>query len=91
MSKSDFERVGWQCNGDCRRLTNETLDEPAVMFLPGGSGSCRTIAKLGRCLALPLELWTGSFQSAARLKGDVLTLAVSATVTALSRFAFDKG
>ncbi len=49
------------------------------MLIPGGSGSCRTRAKLGRSLALPLEPWTGSFQSAARLEGDVLTLAVSAT------------
>ena len=39
----------------------------AVSIVPGGRGSCRTKAKLGRSLSLPLKSQAGSFQPAARL------------------------
>ncbi len=39
----------------------------AALFLPGWRDSCRTNAKLGRSLALPLECLTGTFLSAVRL------------------------
>ncbi len=41
----------------------------AVSIVPGGRGSCRTKAKLGRSLSLPLKSQAGSFQPAARLSG----------------------
>ncbi len=40
----------------------------AVFIVPRGRGSCRTKAKLGRSLSLPLKSLAGIFQPAARLK-----------------------
>jgi len=44
------------------------LKRAAKWFVPGGRGSWRTKAKLGRSLALPIESRVGSFHSADRLK-----------------------
>jgi hypothetical protein len=49
---------------------NTRLRRSAGLSLPGGRGSCRTKAKLGRSLALPSEPLKGSFHSAARLMID---------------------
>ena len=46
-----------------------SLRRAADMLLPGGRGSCRAKAKLGRSLALPNEDLARRFQPAARLNG----------------------
>ena len=48
-------------------LRSRLVRRAAKWFLPGGRGSCRTNAKLGRSLVLPYKSQAGRFQSAARL------------------------
>ncbi len=43
------------------RLVVRIVRRAVELFLPGGRGSCRAKAKLGRSLALPLESWQFDF------------------------------
>ncbi len=52
---------------DVRAPKYDAVRRAAVLFIPGGRGSCRAKAKLGRSLALPSVSLAGRFQSAARL------------------------
>ncbi len=50
-------------------ISNEqgSFRRATVFIVPGGRGSCRTKAKLGRSLSLPSKSLAGMFQPAARL------------------------
>ena len=62
----DFE-LGIPAMPDAGRERFVALRRSAGLSIPGGRGSWRTKAKLGRSLALPSEPLTGSFHSAAHL------------------------